>query len=277
MEWPDYYEEANLADLLRFFDHFLKGQENGWHETSRVRYSVLDLKGGDRVNLPAGEFPPEDVRSATYYLDASSGTLTGEAPGEARSASYDAGSEEGQITFTLRIDSAVEFIGYPKVRLWLEADGADDMDIFVFLQKRNAAGERLEQFNIPNHGPQMEALTQAGAAILKYKGSNGRLRASMRHLDEAETTDDIPVHSFDRVEKLAPGEVVCVDIDLFPVGLALQPGDQLRLVISGTHLLGGVMPGTGNVQPDNQGRHVVHTGGTRASYLQIPQRAAAAS
>ena len=275
MEWPDYYEEANLADLLRFFDHYLKGEENGWRETPRVRYSVLDLDGGDRVNLPAGEFPPADVHSATYYLDASAETLTRDAPDDARSASYDAASPEGQASFTMRIDSAVEFVGYPKARLWLEADGDDDMDVFLFLEKLNAAGERLEQFNIPNHGPQMQELTRAGAAILKYKGSNGRLRASMRHLDEAETTDDIPVHSFDRMEKLAPGEVVCLDIDLFPVGLALSPGDQLRLVVSGTHLFGGVMPGTGNVQAENRGRHIVHTGGSHASYLQIPQRAAA--
>ena len=274
MEWPDYYEEANLADLLRFFDRFLKGHENGWDETPRVRYSILDLEGGDRVNLPATDFPPEDVSPAIFYLDGSTGALTIDAPHEAQRASYDAEAGDGQLSFTLRTDTSMEFVGYPKVRLWLEAEGADDMDVFVFLEKLNVAGERLEQFNIPNHGPQMQALTQTGAAILKYKGSNGRLRASMRHLDEIESTDSIPVHSFDRIEKLAPGEVVRLDIDLFPVGLALQPGDQLRLVISGAHLLGGVMPGTANVEPDNKGRHVVHTGGANASYLQIDQRAA---
>jgi len=37
----------------------------------------------------------------------------------------------------------------------------------------------------------------------------------MRHLDEAKSTDTIPVHSFDRVEKLAPGEIACIDIDMF--------------------------------------------------------------
>jgi uncharacterized protein len=131
----------------------------------------------------------------------------------------------------------------------------------------------LEQFNVPNHGPQMQALTKNGAAILKYKGSNGRLRASMRHLDEKASTDSVPAHSFDRVEKLAPGQIVCLEIDLFPVGLALYPGEQLRLVISGHHLLGGVMPGNDNVSPANSGSHIIHTGGIRASYLQVPTRA----
>ena len=83
----------------------------------------------------------------------------------------------------------------------------------------------------------------------------------------------MPVHSFDRVEKLARGEIVCVDIDLFPIGLALNPGEQLRLVVSGHHLLGGVMPGVDNVPSDNHGRHVIHTGDRHASYLQLPLKA----
>ena len=174
MEWPDYYEEPYLNDLLRFFDHFLKGVDNGWRETPRVRYAVMDLEGHDRINLPAAAFPPEDVRDVRYYLDAASGALSAQAPGAAATASYDAEAEEGRAVFTVRVDQPTEFVGYPKVRLWVEADGSDDMDLFVFLQKLNAEGQPLEQFNVPNHGPIMQGLTQRGAAILKYKGSNGR-------------------------------------------------------------------------------------------------------
>ena len=275
MEWPDYYEEANLNDLLRFFDHFLKGIDNGWADTPRVRYAVLDLEGNDQVNLPAASFPPEDCSDVKYFLDASSHALRAEAPAADGTVTYDAQSEEGRASFTLRFDSPTEFVGYPKVRLWVEADGSDDMDLFVFLQKLNGDGEQLEQFNVPNHGPIMQELTRHGAAILKYKGSNGRLRVSMRHLDESRSTESVPVHSFDRIEKLALGEIVCVDIDLFPIGLALYPGEQLRVVVSGQHLLGGVMPGMGNVPSDNHGRHVIYAGGRHASYLQLPLKVAA--
>ncbi len=277
MEWPDYYEEANLNDLLRFFDHYLKDLDNAWSETPRVRYSVLDLEGGDRINLPAREFPPDDFSEVRYYLDATSGELSTEAQSADAAASYDAESEEGRVSFTLKVDSATEFVGYPKVRLWVEADGSDDMDLFVFLQKLNADGEQLEQFNVPNHGPVMQGLTRQGAAILKYKGSNGRLRASMRNLDETRSTDAIPVHSFDRVEKLEPGQIVCIDIDLFPIGLSLTAGEDLRLIVTGHHLLGGVMPGSANVPSENHGRHIIHTGGRYASYLQFPVKTVAAA
>lgn len=270
MEWPDYYVDENLEDLRRFFDHYLKGEDNGWEQTPRVRYAVLDLEGGDRVNQPADEFPPSDVTYVEYFLDAGSGSLSTDAPAAEGVASYDTESENGKVSFTIRVDSETVLVGYPKVGLWVESDGSDDMDVFVFLQKLNADGNQLEQINVPNKGPMMQEITRAGASILKYKGSNGRLRASMRRLDESLSTDVIPVHSFDRVEKLAPGEVVLLEIDLFPIGLVLYPGEQLRFMISGHHVLGGVMPRVDNVPAQNTGRHVIHTGGDRASYLQLP-------
>lgn len=71
-EWPDYYDDANVEDLRRFFDHYLKDVDNNWEATPRVRYSVLDLEGGDQVGVAADAFPPEGVTSARLYLDAAS-------------------------------------------------------------------------------------------------------------------------------------------------------------------------------------------------------------
>ena len=235
-----------------------------------MRYAVMDLEGGDRINQPAETFPPDDFSETKLYLDPASETLSTQIPASEGSVSYDGQSEEGRATFTFRTDAPTQFVGYPKACLWVEADGGDDMDVFVFLQKLSADGEPLEQFTVHGRGPQIEAVTKNGAAILKYKGSNGRLRASMRHLDETKSTDAVPAHSFDRIEKLTPGEVVCLEIDLFPVGLMLYPGEQLRLIVTGHHILGGVMPGTANVPAVNHGRHILHGGGERASYLQLP-------
>ena len=50
-EWPAFYQANNQQDLLRFFDHYLRGIDNGWEDTPRIRYSLLDLethRGGDR-------------------------------------------------------------------------------------------------------------------------------------------------------------------------------------------------------------------------------------
>lgn len=269
-EWPDYYDEANVEDLRRFFDHYLKGVDNGWEQTPRVRYAVLNMAGGDRINVPAAVFPPESVTDTKYYLDGRTHTLTANLPSGEGSAAYDAASTPGLVSFTVRFDQATVMVGYPKAHLWVEAQGADDMDLFVLVQKLDTYGTPLQQFTVPNHNARIHDLTEHGASILRYKGSDGRLRVSLRHLDETLSTDAVPVHSFDRTEKLAPGEIVDIEIDLLPIGLAFHPGEQLRLAISGRSLLGTMMPGIREYIAANSGQHVIHTGGTHASYLQLP-------
>jgi predicted acyl esterase len=267
-EWPDYYEAANVADLTRFFDHFLKGIDNGWKTTPRVRYAVHDMKGGDRINVAADSFPPAGSVLMRYYLDARTRTL-GLAPGTPAEAVYDTASEAPMASFVHRFDRDTTLVGYPKAALWVEARGHDDMDLFVLAQKLDAQGSVLTQFTVPAQGALMQDLTENGASVLRYKGSNGRLRVSARALD-ATSTEEVPVHSFDRVEKLSPGQVVEVQIDMFPLGLSFAPGDQLRLVVGSRNTLGSMMPGTPAFAPENQGLHVIHTGGDRASYLQLP-------
>ncbi len=95
------------------------------------------------------------------------------------------------------------------------------------------------------------------------------MRVSARHLDEKLSTDDVPAHSFDRVEKLSPGEIVDIEIDLLPIGLAFRPGEQLRFIVSSRNLVGTMMPGLREYTGVNSGQHVIHTGGRYASYLQL--------
>lgn len=83
---------------------------------------------------------------------------------------------------------------------------------------------------------------------------------------------DVPAHTFDRVEKLVEGEPVEIEIDLLPIGLAFHPGEQLRFVISSATLLGPLMPAIREYTGANSGQHVIHTGGSHPSYLQLPVR-----
>ncbi|SBN63234.1 hypothetical protein GA0004736_2159 [Curtobacterium sp. 9128] len=273
-EWPDYYDEANVEDLRRFFDHFLKGADNGWETTPTVRYSVLDLEGGDEVAVPADSFPPADATSTKYFLDASTRTLATTAPSGATEVSYAVAANPDAVSFLSRFDEETVLVGYPKAHLFVEARGADDMDLFVLVQKLDRWGTPLQAFTVPNQGAMAHDLTDHGATILRYKGSDGRLRVSARHLDEQLTTVDVPAHTFDRVEKLTPGEIAEIEIDLSPIGLRFHAGEQLRFVVSSRNLLGTLMPAIREYVGANAGTHVVHTGGERASYLQLPVRTA---
>jgi predicted acyl esterase len=269
-EWPDYYDEANVEDQRRFFDRYLKDVDNGWETTPRVRYAVHDFQGGDQVNVAATAFPPKGVKSTKFYLDAASRMLTTKVPANDVPAAYDVASNPHAVSFITRFEQETVMVGYPKAHLWVEARGADDMDLFVLIQKLDAYGTPLQQFTVPNQNARIHDLTDHGATILRYKGSDGRLRVSARHLDEKLSTEDVPAHSFDRVEKLSPGEIVDIQIDLLPIGWAFHPGEQLRFIISARNLLGTMMPGIREYTGVNSGQHVIHTGGRYASYLQLP-------
>jgi predicted acyl esterase len=269
-EWPDYYDEANVEDLRRFFDRYLKDLDNGWEATPRVRYAVHDFQGGDQVNVPADAFPPKEAVSTRLYLDGAARILSPSAPTNEVPALYEVGVNPDVVSFITRFDKETVMVGYPKAHLWVEARGADDMDLFVLIQKLDKYGSPLQQFTAPNQTARVHDLTDHGATVLRYKGSDGRLRVSTRHLDDNLSTDDVPAHSFDRVEKLSPGEVVNIEIDLLPIGLAFHPGEQLRFIISSRNLSGTLMPGIAEYVGANSGQHVIHTGGQYASYLQLP-------
>lgn len=269
-EWPDYYTDENMEDLLRFFNHYLKGENNGWEQTPRVRFAIHDFEGGDLINQPASEFPPNDVTNQKYYLDGRFRKLTTEIPPQEAKVIYDTESDPGLASFIVRFDTETVMVGYPKVHLWVEAEGADDMDLFILVQKLDVHGNHLQQFIVPNQGAMMQDLTEHGGSVLRYKGSNGRLRVSARHLDEKLSTNIVPAHSFDRVEKLQAGEIAEIEIDLFPIGMVFYPGEQLRLVVSSKNDLGAIMPGTPAYIPENKGKHIIHTGKSHASYLQLP-------
>ena len=208
--------------------------------------------------------------STKFYLDARSRTLTTDVPAEEAKAGYAVTSNPNAVSFLTRFDQETVMVGYPKAHLWVEADGADDMDLFVLVQKLDAYGTPLQAFTVPNQSAMGHDLTDHGATILRYKGSDGRLRVSARHLDETLTSDDVPALSFDRIQKLSPGEIVEIEIDLFPIGLAFHPGEQLRFIISSRNLLGTLMPAIREYVGANTGKHVIHTGGQHASYLQLP-------
>jgi uncharacterized protein len=107
-------------------------------------------------------------------------------------------------------------------------------------------------------------------SVLRYKGANGRMRVSARHLDEQASTEHIPVQSLDRVEKLTPGQIVPIEVQMLPIGLMMRPGEQLRLIVTGHNLIGAQMPGVKNLTPDNHGRHIIHAGGKYDAYLTLP-------
>lgn len=271
-EWPDYYSKEATEDRLKFFDHYMKGIDNGWEDTPKVRYLLYDMEGGNKLNIPADEFGYGDnIHYEKFYLDGKTRTLADAPAADGTSVQYDVDGIPGRVSFMKTFDKETSFVGYPKLKVFAGVEGYDDMDLFVWVQKLDKFGNTLSQINIPNHGAVIQDFTQDGASIVRYKGPNGKLRMSMRHLDDEKATPEVPEYTFDRVEKLKEGEVAEAEIVLSPIGMTFHPGESMRVVLSPTEEVGaGMMPGTAGCIPDNKGTHIIYTGGNTASYLQLP-------
>ena len=137
-------------------------------QRARSRRRRPDRSGGGRV-------PPDGVTDTQYYLDGASRTLTAEAPRTTVTAATTSEANPGLVSFAIRFDEETTMVGYPKARLWVEADGADDMDLFVLVQKLDRNGTPLQQFTVPNHGALMQDLTERAHRCCGTRGPNGPL------------------------------------------------------------------------------------------------------
>ena len=254
-EWPDFYERHNMEELKAFFGRYWKDIRNGWESTPRVRISVQDRFDDDfQVDRPEEEFPLARTRYEKLYLDASDMSMKRENPELAAEAGYD--SATGEVDFDYTFAEDTEITGYMKLRAWVEARGHDDMDLFVTVKKLSRTGveQPVTIFN--------------GTA--PHPGAWGKLRVSHRELDPELSTDFEPVQAHRRELKLAPGEIVPIDVEINPTSRIWHAGETIRLQVAGRYIREAHWIEPLMWETDNKGEHVFHTGADHVSFLQIP-------
>jgi uncharacterized protein len=257
-KWQYYYQPENVERLRQFFDRFLKGAENDVESWPRVRLEVRDRFYEGEIRKES-EWPLARTRYEKLYLDAASKGLAS-SPFTAESEvrySADAGAD-GRAEFVHRFAFPTELTGHMKLRLWVQADGADDMDLFVGVQKLDGDG-KLVPFSFLN------ALEDGPVAL-------GWLRVSHRELDDERSTPEQPWHQHLREVRLQPGQVVPVEIEIWPSGTRFGQGEQLRLLVQAADVQ-QYPPGVVSMAHSatrNVGAHVIHTGGKYDSHLLVP-------
>lgn len=290
-EWFDYYTPENVDDLRRFFDHYLKGMDNGWEKTPKVRLSVLNPGGRDIVGRAEDEFPLARTVYRKLYLSAADSTLQASLPQQEITDIYQSEAKDNKVTYRYRMDKPTEITGYMKLHLWVSAPDHDDMDLAVRVEKLSKDGQPLPD--------------RAGNRIV----ATGQLRVSLRQLDTLRTTEAEPYYTFTGEQKLKPGEIVPVEIEIWPMGLFFERGEILQLTVGAYQSEKAAIPfGSAKItvpeerftympgQPvkmmtlggdatecadpsevvtspatHNVGRHCIYTGGRYDSYLYIPE------
>lgn len=258
-KWARMYEPESVRRQIAFFDRFLKDIPNEVDDWPKVR---LELR--ERIDVgeerPEQEWPLARTQYTPFYLDAATGSLQPD-PVQAESAvSYDPTAGDPEAIFSHTFAEDTELTGYFKLKLWVEAEGADDMDLFAAVQKFDAAGKLVNFYYITRF--------RFGHA------AHGWLRVSRRELDEAKSKPFQPYHTHQREQLLAPGEIVPVEIEIWPSSTMFHAGEQMRVVVMGKDPFPpSDAPGVGiAIHPvtRNAGRHIIHTGGQYDSHILLP-------
>jgi uncharacterized protein len=253
-KWERFYAPEARDVQRRFFDHFLKGEPNGWETTPRVRLAVRRSRDVWDIRTST-DWPLPEVGYVTLYLDAMTGTLAPEIPANEGVVQYDPrGGSPDRASFVYRFEQDTELTGGMTLRLWVSTSEGEDMDLFVLLRKFDAAGNEVFFYGY-------NAFAKDGVA-------KGWLRASHRELDSKRSRPGRPWHTHRERQPVQTGEVVPVEIEVLASSTWFEAGTSLRVEVVGHDA--ARYPGFKHGHIINRGMHSIHTGGRYAAALLIP-------
>ncbi len=279
-----FYTEEGRADQIRFFDYWLKGIDNGvmdeppvklairkgkdeleWrHEyewpLARTRWTkfyfdLSPLAPGMASRRPAISSPPiRDETSSRTYPAFSLGTM-GSTSAASSQVMGGGGIKPGMgvALETPPLPADVEVTGPLMASFWVSSD-SEDMDLFLTLRNFDADGTEILETG------------QQGAPVPVAKGW---LRVSHRELDPELTLPYRPYHKHQQRLYLKPGEIVQVQVEIWPTSMVFKKGNRIRLDVQPRDGAGSA--GYLHYHADyNTGCNTIYAGGERESYLLLP-------
>ena len=270
--WAPFYTDYGVRLQKRFFDHFLKGAANGWDRQPPVLLQVRH-PGEKFVERAENEWPLARTRWTRLYLDARAFTLSPTPGADNDAIVYDA-MGDGVTFATVPLDAPTELTGPVALKLFISSSTAD-ADIFAVVRVFDPHGQEVVfQGALDPHTPV----------------GQGWLRASHRKLDRTLSTPYRPYHAHDESQPLVPGEIVELDIEIWPTSIVVPAGYRIALTVRGKdYEYGGEaatlsnmknpMRGCGPFVHDDEtdrppaifgGEVTLHCGSPHAAYLLLP-------
>lgn len=225
-KWQFYYEPEQVKKQLLFFDHFLRGKaDNEWTKQPKVNLEVREKYFVGKW-LATKEWPVENTQYRRLYLDAFNNSLSGSKPEKEAMVEY-SGAASGpgahRAEFSITFDKPTELVGHMAAKLFMSAPLTEDMDVFVAVWKIDLDGKPVELAYYAQY--------EDGPVAL------GWLRASHRELDTERSTEYMPWLKHQRELKFKKGEVVELDIEIWPSGTRFEKGEGLRFDVQGTDVM----------------------------------------
>ena len=288
--FPHSYKNSTITDHLAFFDHWLKGEDNGAMDGPPVTVQVRTGNGGHYV-LEETEWPISRTTYPRWYLDATTSDWEGDGrrtdflrigtsvPTASASASYSAQLDighpipapTGYVGGTPRWSTGVSFVseamtedmvlaGYMKAGLWVAATSTD-MDVYVSLRVIDEEGREIRY----------ESLVPPIDPANIHPTGHGLLKVSHRALDLERSTEWWPVHTHLESDHrpLEPGETVYVELGLNPSTAVIRQGCRLRVDVQ-PYSPAGLPSRTYDASYHVGATNTIFTGPDHPSFLQLP-------
>ena len=211
--WTHFYTDYGRTLQLRFFDHFLKeNPKSDWPQQPRVLLQVRHP--GHFEQRAEAAWPIPRTKWTEFGLDLH-GLRLGprSAPG---TLAFDA-MGDGVTFLAPPVTEATEITGPSSVTLFVSST-TPDADLFVVLRVFT---------------PDLREITFQGAIDPHTPIGQGWLRASHRALDPALSLPYRPYHTHAAPQPLNPGDVVQLDIEIWPTSIVVPPGHRLALTVRG--------------------------------------------
>ncbi|MGE5524643.1 MAG: CocE/NonD family hydrolase [Rhodospirillaceae bacterium] len=277
-----FYTEEGRRDQLRFFDHWLKGIDNGVMQEPPVKLAIRH--GADKFEWRyENEWPLARTQWTRLYFDLSdpapagapqTGKLVSSNPAKTSSSTYPAtglgtmGSTSaasaqvmgggikpgmGVALETAPLSEDLEVTGPLAAVLWVSSS-TEDMDLFLTLR---------------NFDPDGDEVLETGQQGTPVPVAKGWLRVSHRELDPARSLPYRPYHKHQRRLYLEPGEIVEVHVEIWPTSMVFKKGHRIRLDVQPRDGFGS--QSYMHYHADyNAGTNTLYAGGERESYLLLP-------
>ncbi len=213
--WAPFYTDYGVNMQKKFFNYFLKGEQNGWDQEPRIRLQVRH-PGEKFVERHETEWPLARTQWTHFFLNPHDMSLSRTPVQASGSVTYDA-MGEGVTFSTPPLTEPMELTGPSALKLFLSSSTVD-ADVFAVLRVFDPQGvEVVFQGALDPHSPI----------------SLGWLRASHRKLDAARSLPYRPFHSHDEKQALVPGQVVELDVEIWATCIVVPVGYRVALTLRG--------------------------------------------
>jgi predicted acyl esterase len=213
--WTLFYTDYGVQLQKRFFGHFLKGEDTGWSKQPPLQLQIRH-PGEKFIERHENEWPLARTQWTKLYLNLADTALAPVADAVPKTARF-AALGDGLTFLTPPLEHDIELTGPSMARLFVSSTTAD-ADLFLVLQV---------------FAPDGSEVVFHGALDPHTPVAQGWLRASHRKLDPIVSTPYRPYHTHDEKQPLVPGEVVQLDIEIWPTCIVIPAGYRIGLSVRG--------------------------------------------